>query len=60
MAPVSPVPGVGDEAYSFTVGSGLYQTATMVARRGGVEILITAPASLGSVQTLMARLLASP
>ncbi len=47
------VAGVGDQAYSSLLGS----VSTLVARKGGTEVLITAPASLDGERQLMLQIL---
>jgi hypothetical protein len=51
----SDVSGVGDEAYSAVIAS----YTTLVARKGTVEILLTAKAALASEKSLMLILLSA-
>ena len=52
------VSGYGDEAFSsvLPVPGGMGVT-TLVARKGDVEVLISAPTALGPVETLMQKIL---
>ena len=50
--------GIGDEAYTSTLGSGNYITSTIVARKGSTELLITGPASVAQVEALATQVLA--
>jgi hypothetical protein len=56
--PTKNFPGLADEAYSSTLGSGAFAINTLVARLNRVEILVTSKASLGAEAALVRRLFA--
>jgi hypothetical protein len=55
--PTKDVSGVGDEAYSSTIGQGDLTSNTLVARSGPVEILITSPATIDAEKLLAQQLI---
>jgi hypothetical protein len=55
--PVTDVTGLGDEAYSSTLGSSKIVINTIVARKGSLEVLITSQASLEQEKAFAAKLL---
>ena len=57
--PVTTVTGLGDEAYSSSIGTGTYAVNSIVLRKGSEELLITGPASLSQVQAFAQQLLPS-
>jgi hypothetical protein len=57
--PTMTVSGLGDSAFSSTIGSGSFTENTIVVEKGSKELLVTAGASLEQVQALAAKLLAS-
>jgi hypothetical protein len=57
--PVTDVVGFQDEAYSSTTGSGDHLVNTLVARKGSVEILVVAPATIDREKDLEGRLFAA-
>ncbi|MGD0321373.1 MAG: hypothetical protein ABSC00_07210 [Acidimicrobiales bacterium] len=57
--PTTDVPGLGDAAYSSTVGSGQFQDNTIVVLKGSVELLITAPVVLDDINALARQILPS-
>ena len=57
--PVTTVTGLGDEAYSSTIGTGSEAINSIVVLKGSEELLITGPASLSQVQAFATQLLAT-
>jgi hypothetical protein len=57
--PTVDVPGLGDAAYSSTLGTAQFQQNTIVALQGSTELLISAPASLAQVEALAHQVLPS-
>lgn len=57
-APVTPVAGLGDEAYSATFTYRI-TSRTLVVRRGATEVLITSTASADAIRALMDSVLAA-
>jgi hypothetical protein len=55
--PTVTVTGLGDAAFSSTIGTGQYADNTIVVEKGTKELLVTALAPLASVQSLAASLL---
>ena len=55
--PTTEVTGLGDAAYSSTLGTGQFQQNTIVVRKGSTELLVSAPAPLPQVEVLARRLL---
>ena len=55
---VADVPGLGDQAYSATLAVANITNTTLVARKGGIEVLITTTAPADRVPALMAAILA--
>jgi hypothetical protein len=55
--PTVPITGLGDSAFSSTIGTGSYVTNTVVVEKGSNELLVTAPAPLGAVQSFASQLL---
>ncbi|HZU80985.1 MAG TPA: hypothetical protein VE991_13790 [Acidimicrobiales bacterium] len=55
--PTQSVSGIGDAAYSSSIGSGQYTNNTLVVLKGSTELLVTAPASLAQVQALAQQIL---
>ncbi len=53
------VSGLGQAAYSSTVGSGQFQTNTIVVLDGNLELLVTAPVSQEDVNALARQILLS-
>ena len=51
------VTGIGQAAYSSTLGSGAFATNTLVVLKGSTELLVTAPAPLARVEALARKLL---
>jgi hypothetical protein len=51
------VPGLGDQAYFASAGSGKRQTNTLAARKGPIAVFLTAPKPLGAERSLMTQLL---
>lgn len=58
--PTTDVAGFGDEAYSYVLSGsgGAVASATLVARKATLEVLITGPVALSAVETLMQQVLA--
>ena len=57
--PTTDVSGLGDAAYSSTVGSGQFQTNTIVVLKGSIELLVTAPVMQEDVNALARQILLS-
>jgi hypothetical protein len=57
--PTVTVSGLGDSAFSSSIGSGAFQYNTIVVEKGKNELLITALASPDAVKTLAQQLLPS-
>lgn len=53
------VSGLGDAAYSSSVGSGQFQTNTIVVLEGSIELLVTAPVTQEDVNALARQILLS-
>lgn len=53
------VSGVGDAAYSSSVGAGQFQTNTIVVLEGSLELLVTAPVTQEDVNALARQILLS-
>jgi hypothetical protein len=56
--PVTAVPGLGDEAYSASLSVANLTNSTLVARRGSVEVLVTATVPANRLPPLMTAILA--
>jgi len=57
--PTTDVAGLGDAAYSSTIGSAQVQQNTVVVLKGSSELLVTAPAPVDRIELLARRLLPS-
>lgn len=57
--PTTDVSGLGDAAYSSSVGSGQFQTNTIVVLKGSLELLVTAPVMQEDVNALARQILLS-
>ena len=55
---VQDVPGLGDQAYYASAGTGRTASNTLAARMGTVAVFVTAPKPLGPERSLMKQLLA--
>ena len=55
---VTPVSGLGDEAYSSTLSAAGLTTNTIVVRKGATELLITGPGTLAQTEALAGQVLA--
>jgi hypothetical protein len=51
------VPGLADQAYFASAGSGKRETNTLAARKGPIAVFLTAPKPLGAERSLMNQLL---
>jgi hypothetical protein len=49
--------GIGDAAYSSTIGTGQAVINTLVVLKGSIEVLVTAPASLAQIDSLVGQIL---
>jgi hypothetical protein len=56
--PTKDFPGLGDQAYSSSLGAGSSAIKTLVARKGAVEILVSSKASVDAEKTLVQQLFA--
>jgi hypothetical protein len=57
---IQDLPGLGDKAFTSTIGSGQFVTNTVVTQKGTTNLLITASgASLAQIETLARQVLAS-
>lgn len=56
--PTADVTGIGDVAFSSTLGAGSVQASTIEALQGSTDVLITAGAPLTAVETLAKQVLA--
>jgi hypothetical protein len=57
--PTTDVNGLGDAAYSSTLGAAQFQQNTIVVLKGSTELLISAPATLAQVEALANQILPS-
>ena len=57
--PTKTFAGLGVPAYSSVIGSGAYLNSTVVALKGGTELLVTAPAPVATVAVLVKKTLAA-
>lgn len=57
--PTTDVPGLFDEAFSSTLGHGDLAVNTVVARNGGITILVSSSASLDKEKQLISKLFAA-
>jgi hypothetical protein len=55
---VQDVPGLGDQAYFASVGSGKTLSNTLAARSGTIAVFVTSPRPLGPERSLVKKLLA--
>jgi hypothetical protein len=55
--PTADVTGIGEVAFSSTIGSGSVQTNTIETVQGGTDLLITAGAPLAGIETLAKQVL---